>query len=196
MRRLLGVLVGVLLLGGGTAQASTGGRMDFPHKRAQQTRLALPPLSPAPSNTVWFHLVLNDGMRDVMRVERAIVDEQAQVASVWDVPVIRFGRSGIPVYIAPYATVEEVCGELEAGCHLLVPNQAIYVENFAENGTLGDVNQDAMTSVLSHEIFEATVDPDGTRPEICDPVAWQGAWQEHRADGVVVSAWTLPSFFS
>lgn len=175
----------------GTASAREGARITFAH--ATQTAMTaaplLAPLPPAPADTVWLHIA---GEPVSPHVERALIDQIDEVAPVWHTPPIRFGASGIPVYVLPGAQVWPICGSENAGCHVQDQDPAIYVEDFRENVTDGPQNRNSITSSLSHEIIEALVDPDGMHPEICDPVAWT----DYKVDGVAVDDWTLPAYWT
>jgi hypothetical protein len=50
-------------------------------------------------------------------------------------------------------------------------------------------NPGASEYAFSHEVVEMAADPYGTAEEICDPVAWQGAF----LDGVVIAAFQEPN---
>lgn len=183
----------LLLLLAGSSLAREAAQMTF-SRAAKITTTAAPTLSPLPpasANTVWLHIAGESVSR---HVERALIDQiSEQVAPVWHTAPIRFGERGVPVYVEGVSQVEAACADDEAaGCHTQAAAPAIYVEDFRENVTDGPENRDSITSALSHEIIEMLVDPGGTAPEICDPVAWA----DYTIDGVTVSDWTLPAFWS
>ena len=143
------------------------------------------------AHALTFHVVHRGVLsaRQLTRAERAITFQvNHQVRRYWHNPPIRFGASGIPVYFYSHrGASRHGCGPGADGCH----GSAVWVEN--QPGWY-----DAMTTALSHEVVETTVDPqnnrvlDGLLADPCDEA--QGA--TYLVGSVTVADFVFPSWYA
>lgn len=121
----------------------------------------------APAQEV--HLVNAVGYRPVYvrELERALVDQSAQLGQAWGTPAVRFGPSGwrLTVYagMSPEPTVFAGLHGVDAG----VPFASVWPDTLSVN---------LRPMAISHELIEMLVDPyadryvNGRLVEVCDPV--------------------------
>jgi len=127
------------------------------------------------------------------RAERAVAwQADVQLRAAWHTPRIRFVPGETADLVVRFdvtrAELSVDCGDDAGGCHW--PGR-IAVGTWQARGVPAWYKLDWWTDMLSHEVTESLVDPDGRGDEPCDPVSEY----DYRHDGVDLSDFVWPGYF-